>query len=226
MQPLEYQHLQMRLEGIGLDENGRLIPLHENAGEFPHFIFFQGDDGERVQYFSASLPCETQLEIKRQSTFLEFPNVQPVIDILNCRNIQFKTGYFKTHRFPKDFQSPKSELAKPFARRDPKAISFGFNGIADTVYAVEQGGAILSACISIREDEYCAESWVFTAPEHRRKGLAEAAVSLWATEMLKMGKVPFYSYAMDNIPSARLANKLGAIPIFEIVVLEETESGK
>jgi GNAT superfamily N-acetyltransferase len=221
MQSLEYQHLQMRLEGIGLDQDGRLIPLHENVGEFPCFIFFQGDDGERAQYFSASLPCEIQQEIKRQSFSLEFPDVKPLIDILNCQNIPSKSGYFKTYRFPEHFQSLKSELAKPFAREDPKVISFGFNGMADTVYAVEQNGAILSACISIREDEYCAESWVFTAPKHRRKGLAEAAVSLWAVEMLKMGKVPFYSYAMDNTPSARLVNKLGAIQIFEEVVLEE-----
>jgi len=226
MQPLEYQQLQMHLEGICLDRDGWLIPLHENVDAFPYFIFVQGENGERVQYFSASLPLEAQLAIKRQDTLLKFPDIQPVIDILDCQNIKFQIGHFKTYRFPEHFQSPKLEFAKPFAGDDPKVVSFGFNGMVDTVYAVEQSGALLSACISIRENEYCAESWVFTAPEHRRKGLAKAAVSLWATEILRMGKVPFYSHAMDNIPSARLAHTLGVIPIFEIVVLKETESGK
>jgi hypothetical protein len=221
MQPLEYQHLQMRLEGIGLDQDGRLIQLHDGVDEFPHFIFVQGYDGKTVQRFSAFLPPEIQLEIKRQSPSLKFPDIKPVIDILNCQNIPFKTGYFKTYRFPEHFQSQKLELAKPFSKNNSKIVSFGFGAMAETVYAVEQHGTILSACISIREDEYCAEAWVFTAPEHRHKGFAEAAVSLWATEMLKMGKIPFYSHAMDNFPSARLANKLKLPPIYEEVVLEE-----
>jgi predicted GNAT family acetyltransferase len=78
----------------------------------------------------------------------------------------------------------------------------------------------------VREDEFCAESWVITAPEQRGKGLATAAVSLWAAETLKTEKIPFYSHALTNIPSARLAGKLGLIPIFEEVVLEKAESGK
>lgn len=211
----------MHLEGIGLDQDGRLISLHENVDEFPYFIFAQGSDSKTVQYFSVDLPLEAQLAIKRQGTCLEFSNVQPITDILNCQNIQFQTGHFKTHRFPEDFQSPKLELAKSFAGNDPKVVSFRFNGMADTVYAVEQNGEIVSACVSVREDEYCAESWVVTAPEHRRKGFAEAAVSLWAVEMLRKGKVPFYSYASSNFPSRCLAEKLGAVPAFEIVVLEK-----
>lgn len=221
MQPLEYQYLQMRLEGIDIDQDGRLIPLHENVDEFPYYLFVQGENGEKAQYFSANLPLEAQLAIKRQGACLEFPDVQPVIDILNCQNIKFQIGHFKTHRFPESFQSPTARLAKSFAGDDPKVVSFRFNGIAETVYAVEQNGEIVSACVSVREDEHCAESWVVTAPEHRCKGFAEAAVSLWAAEMLKIGKVPFYSYVLSNLPSRCLAKKLGAVPVFEIVVVEK-----
>ena len=60
-----------------------------------------------------------------------------------------------------------------------------------------------------------------TAQNERGKGLGTIVVSRWASEMLRAGIVPFYSHAIDNIPSARLAKRLGLIPMFEEIVLEE-----
>jgi predicted GNAT family acetyltransferase len=86
---------------------------------------------------------------------------------------------------------------------------------------VEAGGVILSACVSIRQNTECAEAWLFTAAEHRRKGLAQLVVTAWARDMMKAKLGPFYSHKLENIASVRLANKLGLVPVFEEIVIEK-----
>jgi predicted GNAT family acetyltransferase len=107
-----------------------------------------------------------------------------------------------------------------FQRDDPKIKSFGFDQLADKVYAVEQDGVILSACVSVRQNAKCAESWVFTASEHRGRGLAQLAVTAWAKNVMQDGIIPFCSHKIDNTASANLANKLRLIPVFEEIGIE------
>ncbi len=49
-------------------------------------------------------------------------------------------------------------------------------------------------------------------PEYRRQGIATALISRLATEVLKIGKVPFYCAAWSNIKSVRSAIKAGFKP--------------
>ncbi len=107
-----------------------------------------------------------------------------------------------------------------FQRDDPRIQNFGFDQLADQVYAVEQADVILSACVSVRQNAKCAEAWVFTACEQRGRGLAQLAVAAWAKHVMQDGIVPFYSHKIDNTASAHLANKLGLIPVFEEIGIE------
>jgi GNAT superfamily N-acetyltransferase len=50
---------------------------------------------------------------------------------------------------------------------------------------------------------------VYTAPEHRNKGLAASACSALAKELMESGKIPVLWVAEDNVPARRIYEKLG-----------------
>jgi predicted GNAT family acetyltransferase len=62
---------------------------------------------------------------------------------------------------------------------------------------------------------------VLTAPEQRGQGLALQVVSAWASSVLRDGKIPFYSHAVENIASYKVAVKLGLVHLFDETVLEQ-----
>jgi predicted GNAT family acetyltransferase len=113
------------------------------------------------------------------------------------------------------------EAVKCFSQEDSKVIAFGFNGLADKVFAIEKDGMLVSACVSSRQNSKSAEAWVFTHPGYRRKGFAQQVVTAWAGSLLKEGLVPFYSYEVENTNSALLAKRLKLIQVFEETVIEK-----
>jgi predicted GNAT family acetyltransferase len=98
---------------------------------------------------------------------------------------------------------------------------FGFDGLADEVYAVERNGALAAACVSTHENEDCGEAWVYTRPEYRKQGLAQKAVRGWASGLMNTVKVPFYSHKIENVASANLARKLGLLPAHEEITIKQ-----
>jgi RimJ/RimL family protein N-acetyltransferase len=80
---------------------------------------------------------------------------------------------------------------------------------------------LLRATIPTRGDGYAAEAgttWVSTkyaevyvrvAEAVRGRGLGKSVVSALSTQILEMNRTPLYSAAEDNIPSQRLAQRLG-----------------
>lgn len=220
MQPIDFLHLQMKLEGIGLDGNSCIIPLFTNVEDFPLFLFAQLNDGETVCHFATSLPGELQAGLTELILNLRFPNVHEVTVLFERHNVPNNIGHFKTYRFPELYRGMIENDAGPFSKNDARIQAFGFGELADIVYAVEQNGVILSACVSSRQDDSSAEAWVMTLPEQRGKGLGSSVVSCWAGEIFRAGRIPFYSHEIDNIPSARLARRLGLFPLFEEIVFE------
>jgi RimJ/RimL family protein N-acetyltransferase len=220
MQSIDFLHLQMKLEGIGLDQDYDLIPIHPNPDEFPLFLFARLNNGETVCYFAASLPRKSQSALEEYIPCLRFPNVQDVCALFEQYDIHGKISHFKTYRFPDHYRGTIENDAIPFSKNDPRIRALGFGELDDTVYAIERNNVIPSACVSSRQDDSSAEAWVMTLPEQRGKGFGRTVVSRWANEVFRAGLIPFYSHEIDNIPSARLANRLGLIPVFEEIVLE------
>lgn len=60
MKPIETLHLQMRLEGIGLDSNRLLRRGGLDGEDLPLILLAQTTDGQRVKYLSADLPEEAR----------------------------------------------------------------------------------------------------------------------------------------------------------------------
>jgi GNAT superfamily N-acetyltransferase len=216
MDSTDYLHLQLRLEGKSVTGGDRLHHVEEVPGEdMPLMILAHLAGGHMISYYDESLPPELYAGLKDRIGECEFPMIVPLLDFLKSAGISIEVGHFKTHVFPEHIVASINPEVKDLSSDNPLVQAFGFGGFAGIVYAIERGGGIVSACMSVRENGQCGEAWVYTDPQYRHQGFARQAVSTWAQNMLNAGKIPFYSHKMNNLASANLAKRLDLQPVFE-----------
>jgi len=220
MNPLDYLQLQLRLEGKEVI-NGKLLRQVEivTDEEVPLVLLAQLADHKIVIYFDETLQPKLHSELTKQIYNISFPTINPLLDFLKAQNISIEVGYYKTYLFPPRFADSSITDVVCYSKHDPKIQTFGFDGFAEKIYAIEQDGKIVSACVSTRENKFCGEAWVYTDPEYRNRGFAKKVIGAWATELISTGKIPFYSHKIENIASANLANRLALQPVFEEIVI-------
>lgn len=218
MEPIEYLHLQLRLEGKALASPHSLRQVEVVPDEeLPLMLIAQLCSGELVRYYDETLPADLHTELS--AAIFEFPGIDPLLNILERHRIQTEVGHYKTYVFPS--LPDMAPGVRCLSKHDRRVKAFGFDGFAEQVYGVEQNGDLASACVSVRENRACGEAWVYTAPEYRRHGFAQQAVRAWANSLLGAGKVPFYSHTIKNEASATLARKLGLLPMFEEITIRQ-----
>ena len=87
---------------------------------------------------------------------------------------------------------------------------------ARTLGWVNVHGEVVSRAVSARENDRAAEVSCETIPAFRGRGYARQVCAAWASRVLKSGRVGFYSYDVDNAPSAALAASLAVAPQFDV----------
>jgi hypothetical protein len=219
MKPIGYLFQQMELEGIKRVSNDLITRVSPSTDEFPLVLLACTSDKISLIYFDDSLPIELRDQIP--SNNLKAFKTESVSQVFKKYGINVTINSFKTYIFPDRFATADIGDVKCFRQDDPKITAFGFNGLADKNFAVEQDGVIVSACVSSRQNSACAEAWVFTHPDHRRKGLAQRVVTAWAANLLSEGIIPFYSHTVENRNSGLLAKKLNLLHQFDETVIEE-----
>jgi hypothetical protein len=220
MNPLDYLRLQLRLEGKEIIKDNLLRQVEVVPDEeMPLMLIARLADSNFVAYFNETLQPELRTALTKQVSNSAFPNIDHLSVFPGQRNIPIEVEHYKTYIFPERYASFKDEAVNCYSKHDPKVQDFGFDGFAESIYAIERSDKIVSACVSARENESCGEAWVYTDPEYRYKGLAQKVVGIWATKLISAGKVPFYSHKIENAASANLAKHLGLQPLFEEIVI-------
>lgn len=223
MEPWAYLHLQLRLEGKAVFNRCLLRQVEVVPGEeVPFLLIAKLANQEMVMYYDEALSSDLQKELVASISDVQFPNVDAQVDILKKHNLPCEVGHYRTYVLPSTPASDADVL--PFPKHDPKVKDFGFHGFAQHVYAIECNSRLISACVSVRENDRCGEAWVYTAAEYRGQGFAQKVVKAWAGSLMEAGKVPFYSHKIDNLASANLAAKLGLQPVFEEIVIAPVEN--
>jgi hypothetical protein len=218
VEPIHYLHLQMRLEGKEVVDACFIREVEVIPGEdMPLLLVASVDHGRVVVYYDEALSRNFQESLAAPIAELEFPAIDPLLDVLKKRDMQFDVGHYKTYVFPS--MPVQDRDVHCLSKNDRRVKAFGFDGFGEQVYAIEREGNVVSACVSARENKLCGEAWVYTAPEYRGQGLAQKAVSAWAGSLMSAGKVPFYSHKIDNLASAQLAARLGLLPVFEEIAI-------
>lgn len=221
MDSLTYLHLQMRLEGKALI--GEYFMRQVEAvpdEEMPLMLIAQLAGKELVAYYDEAIPYDLQNELAKIFLEIQFPEIDPLLNLLRLRNLGFEVGHYKTYVFPARFAIEAEVIC--FSKQDPKVKAFGFDGFAEPIYALEQEDKLVSACVSARENDRCGEAWVYTDVAYRHRGFAQKVVNAWARSLMENGKVPFYSHKLENIASASLARKLELQLAFEEITIAQT----
>jgi RimJ/RimL family protein N-acetyltransferase len=218
MESLHYLHLQLRLEGKEVINEVFMREVEAIPGEeLPLMLVAQLATGSLVAYYDGALAHDLHETLAASFIEIEFPKIEPLLNVLQSQRIPFDVRHYKTYVFP--VKLAKDMEVECLSNDDSRVKTFGFDGFAKQVYSLEQDGKIVSACVSTRENDKCGEAWVFTGPPYRHQGFAERVVNAWAGSLMGAGKVPFYSHKIDNPASANLARKLGLQPVFEEVVI-------
>ena len=192
--------LQLELECIRVGEGNLLsrIPC-PNPDDVPRFLVALRDDGYS-SYFRHDLPERVRGRLASLGAERAAENRDEVEAILGedapCGEVWRGRAYV--------FPDPILPEAYPDAARLPEPSEIG-----TPVFGVAIHGRIVSACSSSRENGRSAEAWVWTEPEYRRRGYARQAVSAWAHDLQRRGKVAFYSHNHDNLASQAVARGLG-----------------
>jgi predicted GNAT family acetyltransferase len=84
-------------------------------------------------------------------------------------------------------------------------------------WVVKDNEQVVCRAISVRQNAECAEVYVETHPNFRRRGYGRQTVAAWAHDILSSGRVPFYSYHLSNNSSANLARSLGVVWYADLV---------
>jgi hypothetical protein len=221
MEPMDFLLLQMRLEGIRLTRENLLASPSAVSDDHPLALFVKTSDGQVASFFSEILSSELRETLYLNAKRVRFPVIDPVPELFTTAGVAIRIEHFKTYRFPKNGLNMDTPAIRCLPKQDLRILDFGFGGFADDVYAVDEEGVIVSACVSARQNEECAEAWVFTAETHRCRGLAQHVVTAWSRSIQAKKLIPFYSHAFDNVPSAKLAEKLGLFPVFEEVQIQQ-----
>jgi hypothetical protein len=200
MNALALINLQIRLE-YEINQQGMLEPF-PGSSEQAWYVVYQHNQGY-VPFFNHCLPdrvCQELVSLGSQSAFDRPEQVESLIQTgyrpCSLGKGQYWSGYF--HRRP-----GPGEYTHVLMNADGHVII--------------QEGQIVSQARSIRQDEGCAEVYVVTQPSYQMHGYARQVVAAWAADILDSGRVPFYSYMLQNNASAALARSLGVVWFANVV---------
>lgn len=87
-----------------------------------------------------------------------------------------------------------------------------------TVAVAFSDGLPASICYSCWETETLWDISIDTVPEFRRRGLAEACTAFLIRTMRERGKEPVWGAEDSNVPSLRLAAKMGFVPVDRLIL--------
>lgn len=203
MKPLELIKLQIRLE-FKLNLNGWLVPF-VNSSEQALYIVYRHARGFEP-FFNHLLPSKLGERLLALGPAVAFTQPYLVRKLISdfyrpCTGGEqvFWSGYFE---YP------------------PRSQGLSTVCLEQDAWVIKVEGQIVSKAISIRQNDRCAELYVETHPDFRRRGYGKQITTAWARDMLISGRIPLYSHLVSNSASAALAKSLRVRWYADVVVFE------
>jgi ribosomal protein S18 acetylase RimI-like enzyme len=121
MNPLTYLLLQMGLEGKGPVGEHTIRQVQVVPDEdLPLMLLAQLADQKLVAYYSELLSCDLQAQLGACISSIEFPEIDPILDILKLHKIQSDAGHYKTYLFPQQTAAnPDKSCGEAWVYTDP-----------------------------------------------------------------------------------------------------------
>ncbi len=206
----------MKLECKGITAEGLIERISgPYPDDIPNFYVAKHTKGTSV-YTSKDLPQVIREKLKQLQVENSFSDFVSVKNIMGEYYPQNGPSHFISYIFfesinPKIF--PDMVLLNDSHRQMFHDFEPDSKFPIHTSFGAIVNGMLVSVCESSREDSESAESWVRTLEKFRGKGYGKQVTLAWANNLLKIGKVPFYSHTASNLYSSYLANSLGLLKI-------------
>lgn len=194
--------MQLRLECKRLDDNGRMIRVPgDNPDEIPTCVVTRFGDVYEWTFarFAGGAVIDDARRLVPEDLFTGSAAVDAMLDAYGLR-LQACT----TYRFVRSGQTAGPATVVRNSREDHAAVV---------------DGRQVAWASSSRSNEQCAELWVRTDPDYRRRGYARQAAMAWAAEIIDTGRVAFYSHLAENQASRKLAASIGVVHLFDVASL-------
>ncbi|MGH2557428.1 MAG: GNAT family N-acetyltransferase [Thermomicrobiales bacterium] len=203
------------------DDRGRLLSINEpDGGPGPRFFLGRTRAGN-VWRFRHDLPDEIAtplanlLAAEPVTGDLDRPpaGLAALCDVLSAHMPVGRVWMGPAWCFPEEIERPAAPAVTVGEEREVLGDNFAW--LADEhshrrpCRGVLDEGRAVSVCFSSRNTPEAAEAGVETMDAFRGRGYAVAAVAAWATAVRAEGRIPLYSTSWDNLPSRRVASKLG-----------------
>jgi len=175
-----------------IDSNEDLVPIP--GKESALFSISRYQDGY-VTYFRYDIPAEIREQIAAlgpDAALNDHVTVRRVLACYTpCKEVFAGKGYYFAH-IPAPDEFPDVVFHKG-------------------CYVIKVKGKPVSWAWTQDESERAAELAVETLPEYRRRGYGRQVVAAWAADVIRGGKVAFYSHRIGNVASEGLARSLGVV---------------
>ena len=175
-----------------INTDGDLIPL---SGEDSTIFTISRLAADYVLFFRHDVPLEIREPIKVMGPEKALNYHETVRRLLArftpCGDVFTGKGYY-------------------FARA-PVADEFPDVALREGRFVVTVNGKPVSWAWTQDGNQRASELAVETLPEFRRRGCGRRVAAAWASNEIKAGRVPFYSYEIGNLASAALARSLAVV---------------
>lgn len=216
---------QLELEGLQIISGNRIkgfqneyFDIEKKENTDPPKVIAVNFGKEVDVFYSNLMPENLVFDLEKFDKNDFIGKKEKITDFLIRNNQSSEISESITYIFPNNIKV-NYENAKIFSGDEELIKKFdpAFYNKYPAIYAILQNNEIVACCVSARENDKAGEAWIFTLPKYRKQGFGLRAVQLWANELQKQGKIPFYSHEISNIASQKLAERLGLKKVFEIV---------
>lgn len=220
---------QLGLEGLKVVNGNRIVKIQaihfnieKNKNAEPPKVIAINFENKISVFYSDLISNMLLADLERLEKYDFIGNQEKVTKILKENNQFEELGHYIAYVFPKNIEVDfdKTQVFVGSEDETIKEFDTSFYQKYPMVYATMKDGKIVACCVSSRENDLAGEAWIFTLPEHRKQGFGLKAVQLWASELQKNGKIPFYTHKRSNIASQKLAEKLNLIKVFKSITYE------
>ena len=221
--PLETIQAQLRLECIGFDPDGLLVRIPGSDPDeiaavylYEHRcglrLYSRNDLPPRLRDQISVVPLEAPPQageaIRTENVLRPFNEIRAIL----ARHLGgIQVAVFETYVFEQLPEQDQTRLVHAISTSSGECPRF----------VIEQGGRVVSACCSVRENAEAAECYTLTEEGHRRRGFGAMVTRAWGRHVLLSGKIPFYSHHADNQASRALAARLGLGWKFRVMIFTQ-----
>ncbi|MDM5156790.1 GNAT family N-acetyltransferase [Bacillus sp. DX1.1] len=185
---------------------------HDQEFQYTLFSYIQNDvltKNKRFTLFVSSIEWETVIENHFSDYFMKIPRKTFLFqrDRFEDRKRELDDSTYKIMRINKNIIEKSTEFTEQYYKEYWGSKEAFLNG--GVGFCVLQDQKVVAECVSIFKSNRLAEIDIATHPDYQGRGFAQLVAAYFIEHCIQNDITPCWDCNVDNIPSQKLASKLG-----------------